>query len=125
MSRMRTGKQNRLTPEEKIELKAKNEKKRDKYESQNMGKYILLYPLSDKIKSMIKDKNQAETTQNDDKPADYVPDQSILLETADGETAKPLEAKNKGSKKPPKDVKKAKNTVVPGTLIFPSNNVII
>lgn len=43
---MRTGKQNKFTPEEKTALKEEKELEREKYEKDNMGMYMLLYPLN-------------------------------------------------------------------------------
>ena len=106
MARMRTGKQVKLTPEERSIQKAKNEVKREKFESQNMGKYILLYPLSDKIKSTIKAKNESESSKLDSKNPDYIPDQSIMHQENETDESKQTETKKKQAKR--KDGKKIK-----------------
>lgn len=78
MARMRTGKQVKLTQEEKIALKIEKEELREKYEAQNMGKYILLYPLSNNLKEKLK--AQSQTKVESGKDIDEVPDQQILQE---------------------------------------------
>lgn len=54
MERMRTGKQSKLSPEDKAVLKQEKALEREKFESKNMGKYMLLYPLSKKVKQSLK-----------------------------------------------------------------------
>jgi hypothetical protein len=76
MSRMHTGKQNRLTLEEKDLMKESKQKERDKYEQNNMGKYILLYPISEKVKKDLIEQNKVSEIQNDQ--SENIPDQSIL-----------------------------------------------
>ena len=109
---MRTGKQVKLTLEERTHQKAKNEVKREKFENQHMGKYILLYPLSDKIKSVIKAKNESEQAKTDSNSPDYVPDQSIMQNEA--EDSKHVDSKKRQSKK--KDGKKTKAPPLEGNL---------
>lgn len=76
MARMHTGKQNRLTIEEKDLLKEFKQNERDKFESENMGKYMLLYPLSEKVKQTLKEQNKANELLKDEH--EIIPDQSIL-----------------------------------------------
>lgn len=71
---MRTGKQTKLTPEEKIALKIEKESKREKFESENMGKYILLYPLSEKTKEFLK--NERASKQEADNNQETISDQT-------------------------------------------------
>ena len=51
---MLTGKQTKMTPEEKQAFKEKKEIEREIFESKNMGKYVLLYPFSDTMKENYK-----------------------------------------------------------------------
>jgi hypothetical protein len=75
MERMRTGKQNKLSQEEKVIIKKQKEDDREKYETGNMGKYILLYPLNEKLKENLKSSAKA----NDEaKTIEMIPDQLIL-----------------------------------------------
>ena len=76
MSRMLTGKQNRLTLEEKDLVKESKHKERDKFEQNNMGKYILLYPISEKVKKDLVEQNKISEIQNDQ--SENIPDQLIL-----------------------------------------------
>lgn len=80
MTRMRTGKQTKLTQEQKLIFKAEKEKEREKFESQNMGKYKLLYPLSSKVKQNIK-KAQLEMAEFN-RMKDVLPDQEPLHDPA-------------------------------------------
>lgn len=115
MARMRTGKQTKLTIEERNEIKAKNEIEREKFECKNMGKYTLLYPLNEKVKSTILAKNKAEAEQAEEKENDYLPDQLILREdTSDKE--KDGNKIKKSSKKQTKEVAKAKNVEFDGDI---------
>lgn len=74
MTRMRTGKQAKLSLEEKVALKSEKEDQREKFESQNMGKYILLYPLSDETKEFLK--NEKANKQDIDNYQDTISDQA-------------------------------------------------
>ena len=53
MSRMLTGKQVKMTPEEKQKFKEEKELEREIFESKNMGKYVMLYPLSEQLKKSL------------------------------------------------------------------------
>lgn len=80
MARMRTGKQTRMTQEEKQKLKEEKEIEREKFESKNMGKYILLYPLNQKLKESLKMDYLGKEIINDEN--EVIPNQSILSQTA-------------------------------------------
>lgn len=54
MSRMLTGKQVKMTLEEKEKFKEEKELERDLFESKNMGKYVMLYPMNEQIKNAIR-----------------------------------------------------------------------
>ncbi|CAI2380111.1 unnamed protein product [Moneuplotes crassus] len=60
LTRMRTGKQTKLTLEERETYKKEKEQERVKYEQKNMGKYKLLYPLSEKKKQAFLNKRQEQ-----------------------------------------------------------------
>lgn len=105
---MHTGKQSKLSAEEKNELKAKMEAERDKYEAENMGKYILLYPLSEKIKTAFKEKQQKEREEKEKEEEEYVPDQSILKEDVEAEEKVRETKRKKSEKKLGKEGKKIK-----------------
>ena len=77
---MRTGKQIRMTQEERQKLKEEKEIEREIFESQNMGKYILLYPLNDKLKEYLKSEYIGKEIIHDDN--EVIPDQSILSQVA-------------------------------------------
>lgn len=105
--RMRTGKQTKLTPEERNEIKAKNEVEREQFEVKNLGKYIMLYPLSEKIRTKMK-ADYEKLAQIEDN--DFVPDQSILHndnDTDEGEKNQ-KNSKKKSSKKTIKENKPKK-----------------
>ena len=42
--RIKTGKRDKLTPEERDALRAEIDEKRQKYEAENCGRYFLIYP---------------------------------------------------------------------------------
>ena len=50
---MLTGKQVKMTPEEKQKFKEEKELEREIFESKNMGKYVMLYPLSEQLKKSL------------------------------------------------------------------------
>lgn len=107
LMRMRTGKQTKLTPEERNEIKAKNEVEREQFEVKNLGKYIMLYPLSEKIRTKMK-ADYEKLAQIEDN--DFVPDQSILHndnDTDEGEKNQ-KNSKKKSSKKTIKENKPKK-----------------
>ena len=80
MSRMRTGKQTRMTVEERQKLKEEKEIEREKFESEHMGKYILLYPLNDKLKNNLKNEYLGKEIISDEN--EVIPNQSILSQNA-------------------------------------------
>ena len=112
MARMRTGKQTKLTIEERNEIKLKSEYEREEFERKNMGKYTLLYPLNEKVKSTILAKNKTEVEQAEEKENDYLPDQLILHE----ETNDKDENKKKSYKKQNKEISKAKSVEFDGDI---------
>lgn len=106
MARMRTGKQVRLTQEEKQALKTEKEIEREIFESKNMGKYILLYPLSENTKEQLKNEQLAKGIMNEENeviPDQWVPqhtDNSFEIPVENTLSAKPdSEVKTKLSKK--------------------------
>ena len=114
MTRMTTGKQTKLTIEERNEIKLKNEYEREKFECNNMGKYILLYPLNEKVKSTILAKNKTEAEQAEENKNDYLPDQLILYEETNDKEKN--ENKKKSYKKQNKEISKAKSVEFDGDI---------
>lgn len=100
MERMRTGKQNKMSQEEKAVIKKQREADREKYESENMGKYILLYPLNDRLKESLK---SSTNDQEETKTIELIPDQSILQgATIEHRPTVELEQSGESMQKPPK-----------------------
>jgi len=77
---MRTGKQTRMTAEERQKLKEEKEIEREKFESEHMGKYILLYPLNDKLKNNLKNEYLGKEIISEEN--EVIPNQSILSQNA-------------------------------------------
>ena len=110
---MRTGKQSKLSPEEKAIIKAEKEVEREKFEAKNMGKFMLLYPLSNKVKEALKEHNKEKVEDNG--KADIIPQvdfapkecevplDSIITQPKPLRQATPVnkEAKTKASRKKP------------------------